>query len=375
MRRMIPARGEEHGSITVMFAVLFVVFAGAMAMSVDAGNYWQTRRNLITATDAAALATAHELAEGAVGCGTVPTTYLASNGPAGTALAQPCAPVPGAVARTGYVTIEATAPLSYTFGKFLGLDTATVSSTTTAQYGIPSTLTGLRPLALCIKDLGLAPWIVSPTPGTTAKIPFEGASLCGNPSGNWGWIDFTPTNAGNPELVDDVENGWEGEVAVGDVVEGNPGFRSSTVQALAGVEGQTFHIIVFQELPSCNGGNTTYKVAGFLGVKLLDVVNNGAGNAGNAGGPNACDPQPSPSPSPSPSPKPGKGGDKGKPGGDPVLPPVVPVNDGSYLEVEFVSLHGSGSCCTPAGGIDTGARVSNICAVDKGGANALNCLP
>src|SRR5215470_4428403 len=55
---------QERGAVAVMVAILSTVLFGFAAFAIDLGNSWQTRRHLITASDAGALAAAKDLATG-----------------------------------------------------------------------------------------------------------------------------------------------------------------------------------------------------------------------------------------------------------------------------------------------------------------------
>ena len=70
--RVTPAkRSDERGATTALFVMFITAFLGCAAFTVDLGHSWQERRNFITATDAAALASAQEYAEGGNGCASV----------------------------------------------------------------------------------------------------------------------------------------------------------------------------------------------------------------------------------------------------------------------------------------------------------------
>src|SRR3954463_5276445 len=73
-----PGHRGERGAVAVVVALLAIVLFGAAAYAIDAGNLWQTRRNMVTATDAGALAAAGKFAIGAGGCSTAPQ-FLTAN--------------------------------------------------------------------------------------------------------------------------------------------------------------------------------------------------------------------------------------------------------------------------------------------------------
>src|SRR6266487_3449559 len=52
---MRTLRKDERGITSVVVAVCLVALIGAAMLTIDAGNVWSTRREIITGTDAAAL--------------------------------------------------------------------------------------------------------------------------------------------------------------------------------------------------------------------------------------------------------------------------------------------------------------------------------
>jgi hypothetical protein len=64
MKRLSLRDRDEQGVIAVVVAVCIVALIGATVMAVDSGSAWKTKRDLITDTDAAALAAARMFAMG-----------------------------------------------------------------------------------------------------------------------------------------------------------------------------------------------------------------------------------------------------------------------------------------------------------------------
>ena len=63
----------------MIVAICSLMFGFAACGAVDTGNAWQTRRNMVTASDAAALAAAGAYAVGQSGCAEVAAEYLGHN--------------------------------------------------------------------------------------------------------------------------------------------------------------------------------------------------------------------------------------------------------------------------------------------------------
>ena len=149
---------DERGAVAVMVAIMLVLLMSMAAFALDTGNGWRTRRELITGTDAAALAAAETYAQNGNGCSGVPSTYVSANAPAASVTSCDLVTLgPGAAA----VTVQAETPLHYTFAGIIGVDDRDVHSSTTAAYGQPLGVTGLRPLGLCNASAGYDQWIAS----------------------------------------------------------------------------------------------------------------------------------------------------------------------------------------------------------------------
>jgi Flp pilus assembly protein TadG len=316
---LLCARGrrtDERGAVAVMVAILMVLVMGLAALSLDSGNGWQTRRALVTATDSAALAAAQTYAENGNGCAGVPATFVHAN--VSEASVTGCSLTtlgPGAAA----VTVQAETPLHYTFAGIIGVSDRDVHSSTTAAYGQPLGVTGLRPLGLCNASVAYQQWLAS---GMTT--PFEATinygknapSDCGaNVPGNWGVQDFDGGANSNNDTKDWIVDGYPGLVTAPGSIPGDTGaFSNSLSSALDTLvaSGAPFQLPVFDSAAG-NGSNAQFHVIGFVTVVLLDFK--ATGNA-----------------------------------------------DSRWLRLRFVSHVAQGTCC--AHGTDTGTRVVFICAVD-----------
>ena len=60
----MSSRPEERGAVAVIVAIMALLLFAAAAYAIDLGNLWQTRRNMVTASDAAALGAAEKFALG-----------------------------------------------------------------------------------------------------------------------------------------------------------------------------------------------------------------------------------------------------------------------------------------------------------------------
>jgi Flp pilus assembly protein TadG len=307
---------DERGAIAVIVAIVLVLLMSMVAFALDSGNGWQTRRHLITATDSASLAAAETYAEGANGCGGVASSYTTSNVPNATVTG--CAMTtfePGA----GMVTVSAQVPWHMNFAGIMGFGDRNVHSTTTAAFGKPLGVYGLRPLALCNASTAFKQWLTSNmTTGFTATIPYGKSAPgdCGaNVPGNWGIQDFNGGANSDQDIKNWLQSGYPGLVTAPSSVPGNPGaFSNSLGSALDYlVTNQIVFALPVYDSASGNGNNAQFHVIGFVSARL---------DAYQATGSAAS----------------------------------------RWLQITFLSHVVQGTCCSHGG--DTGTRVVFICAVD-----------
>src|SRR3954470_18013223 len=126
MNSLRNGRDDEQGAVAVIVAILAVVLFAAAAYAVDAGNLWQTRRNMVTASDASALAAAHDFAVGVDGCGSA-GQFLTKN--RSDAQLDSCTPS-GTDTRGGYVTVSGHTTVPFSFAGVFGMADKQVDAAT-----------------------------------------------------------------------------------------------------------------------------------------------------------------------------------------------------------------------------------------------------
>jgi Flp pilus assembly protein TadG len=287
VRVVARARRDERGAVAVFVAICAVMLFGFAAYAIDAGNAWQTRRNIVTASDAAALAAAGEYSTGAASsagdCADVAAGYLSSNVDGATLLA--CDPE-GIGQDSGYVTVQGQTTANYTFAGIFGIDDSDIDSITTAEWGIPSGVSGLRPFGLCLHaNPQLAAWLNLPTgpAGQSAPITITyGKSQpdpCGsNVPGNWGVMDFDGGANSNADTKDWTLNGYPGEITIPSTVHGDTGAFSNSLNSELNAlrtSGAFFGLPVFDSATG-NGSNARFGVVAVVFVKLIDFVTTGS---------------------------------------------------------------------------------------------------
>ena len=311
----VNAVADERGAVAVIVGIAATVLFGFAGLAVDLGNLWESRRHLVTATDAAALAAAQAYAMGDNGCGTFDDDYVAFNYPA--ASVTGCTATGPGTSR-GSVTVAAEAPVDFQFAGVLDVVDPEVRSGTTAGWFIPSGVLGLRPFALCKDHPAVQAWIASPR-GTSQPVQVaytkDANDDCGDAAGNWGVLDFDGQNNATGDTREWTENGYGEVVHVGDEVFGDPGAFSPGVQRaldalIAG--GGLITIPLFDSV--VRGGNgTSYHISGFISGEVVDYRATGR-------------------------------------------------DEFRYLEIRFLRMVVSGECC--ATGPDTGSIAVHICDVD-----------
>lgn len=243
---------EERGVSAVIVGISLVAIFGAAVLSIDAGNLWQSRRHIITGTDAGALAEAKALAmQNAVvsSCTTAWSSALEEN--VSDVFDDDCSILlsgPG----FGAVAVEGRIPVDYRFAGILGFSDGAAYSMSAAMYGHLTAAEALRPIGLCLEDehvdswlaqinLGLPPIMHPPddyespdTPGSVVHhVPFakQFPGLCGDAEGSWAFMDYEVDKNGEPgtsEVRDWLINGFQGHMVsvsgagIGDCLEEDP---------------------------------------------------------------------------------------------------------------------------------------------------------
>jgi hypothetical protein len=248
MHRVARLR-NDRGAVAVIVAIVMVVLLGAAALAIDAGNLWSLRRDLITATDASALAGAsYLLRNGSAACssavasgpaspaGGYATNQLTSNQASATLDAtQGFVVYPynnDCTSGAGKVSVLAYQPASLVFAPSIGLNgSQSVVSSSIAEYGSLVATGGLRPIGICQDAANIQQWENAPGFAATGQDPdqnsvyralagsgpnylpastYPGANNgtgqidvvshidftklnsadCGSSPGNWGWLNF-----------------------------------------------------------------------------------------------------------------------------------------------------------------------------------------
>ena len=234
---MMPCKlARERGQSMVVVALLMLVLVGFLAMVVDVGNVYAQRRFMQNAADAGALAGARALALNQNPVPVVEQYAKTLNG------AQVCETT--VVSPSVYVTVSKTCP-TY-FASVIGYPRFVVQASAQARFSAPSTWgnSDLVPVAVHKDAIRYSPaqtliWDSS----TTDDVPKnpDDYPVGWNPATDYvahgaqrGWLDLDRDGSlSDAELKNWIQFGFHGQpIRVGDWIPGDPGSRSSALQAM-----------------------------------------------------------------------------------------------------------------------------------------------
>ena len=256
---------DERGAVAALLAICMTVVIGAGAIVIDAGQVWATRREAITATDAAALAAAAHFAEYGNGCSSgTASAYVGLNSDA---VAMDSCTRTGSGTR-GTVTVTASGDVNHSLAQFIGRTSTEVTASSTVYFGPASSVTGLRPFGLCSQSDGYQAWIGSGH-STTAifRIYYtkDNPAACGGAvPGNWALIDFNFGDNLMEELRSWIQSGYPGEVTVPNWWEGDTGVFSNAMD-VGSVLGKEIYVPIFDNAMG-NGANAQFHLIGFASI-------------------------------------------------------------------------------------------------------------
>lgn len=227
MRINRQIRRDERGAVLILVAVFTIVAVIFLAFVVDIGNQRQDRRQLATATDAAALDVANRWADESLeplddfslisanrwDCTEDAERYLQKNRPvdAGDYSCE------AFFVNDQYasVSVFADGRTDYQVAQAIDIDDGPIASTTSVR--LRSTVGGgLRPFTVCARDAEVTAWMN--TGGATVEdITLGGDKFlpdeCGKNNGNWGFFIFETQASGQKSLAEIIREGTEDPVA------------------------------------------------------------------------------------------------------------------------------------------------------------------
>ncbi|MET3140392.1 UNVERIFIED_ORG: hypothetical protein ABIB13_000079 [Arthrobacter sp. UYEF2] len=201
MRRLTPSNPKndgERGAVSVIVALMLVALLAFGALAVDVGMLYAEKTQLRNGADAAALAIAQRCSRDPnnVECST--TSSLAAgltNGNATDGLSHIKSTVLNTTAHTVTVTAGAQEAghspneVSLFFARVLGMNTAEVTASSSAQWGTPSKGPVILPLAIARCKLNLVPGALN----GAVQVLDQSFSGCTGIPGGFGWIPTSGT--------------------------------------------------------------------------------------------------------------------------------------------------------------------------------------
>lgn len=321
MRTRPTSASDDSGAVAVVVAICLLALLGVGALAIDLGSAWSTKRNLVTDTDAAALAGALVLQGDCANLGAAADEARAifrenAADPSIPSAAIGVQPLPDSEDCQA-LKVTYTGSAQTTFAGIVGRDQLDVlaSSTATATTGID--VGGVRPFAVCNDD----PLVTHFLDATGKAVPapslenreivldetWKNSGSCGGAAGNRGWACFD-ANCGTDVMRMLLEDGYFGLDLGGAGLDDNdcdmsspdnqdcitkPGATGNSLTNKAG-EGLLALLCPSRGAPDCpvfpilvnaswakKGGRTEMEPAGVLYVRMMGwCINN------KSGGPN-----------------------------------------------------------------------------------------
>lgn len=225
---MMTRLHSQEGASAVIVALCLVLLFGAGAIAVDLGSAWDTKRDLVVDTDAAALAAARVGAD--EGCTTTAETaaidFLSDNlGQTVTAtdINYQCTTETNTTT-PNTVSVEFTDQAQQALSSALGVDDLDVFAASTAEFN-GGAFGPLRPITVCHTDLPAS--LTPPSSPSTPETVIVGMSRtwknpdCGGGTGTWGWLCFDVTSGcSTNDIQDFLADGFPRTVDLGTALGG-----------------------------------------------------------------------------------------------------------------------------------------------------------
>ena len=266
-------RRDDRGTIAMIVALSLVPITAVSAVGVDGGRVWVERQRIQTAAESAAMAAAGVWANTGTACDATALQKVSQN--AGSDASQTCSTTGNR--SSGVLTVVATKDVAATFGKVIGRDSTTVSSTASVKVGTAGSASGLRPFGICEASPALTQWRAGGMTSTQIySIYFSEitSAACGPVPGNWAVIDYNGSSNPTSEVQGWIDRGYSGSIQVGQRFTGQPGIPSPSLD-LTSILGDQVLLPVFRYV-SGSGSGSVFEIESFVGVTVLDDVLNGS---------------------------------------------------------------------------------------------------
>ena len=229
----------EKGQIAVIAAIVLFAVMGMMAFVVDIGSIYQTRRNLQTVADAAALAGAQELTENPGKAVQKAIEYAANNN---FSITADNVVISSTFVANDTITVSVNDPdAPLFFASFVGVDSVNVPARATATVNGPGSMKGLMPWAVPVAPYGGYDGII---PGEVYALKLGAGTVddlpVGQIHGNFQAMAFNDT--GGSDYRENIINGSSQEIFIGNYYSSEPGnMTGPTKQGLTSRIGSDSH--------------------------------------------------------------------------------------------------------------------------------------
>ena len=142
MKRLLKLMRIEEGQMMIISALVMTALIGFAALSVDTGRIYMTKSSLQNASDAAALAGAHELPDNPAGAVSVANQYLANNGIRDESVEVTI----GEKNKSIKVSVEKNLPM--TLASVVGFMNADVKADTSVNLGVAASVPWIVPFVI-----------------------------------------------------------------------------------------------------------------------------------------------------------------------------------------------------------------------------------
>lgn len=266
---------DENGNILILSAVLMVALLGMVALSVDVGNLYQNRREMVNAADASALAGAQELmaTNTASEVEAYMESFAISNYSCDSKLIKSIANI-----NDQSVWIEVGTTVNNYFAPIFNIDTTEVTSEAKAVIRVVSQVEGLRPIHITDKKFKE---LVENDVTNNNIVEFH--KFRDDP-GNWGWVHFEK-NEGKTETWKFLQEGYPKPLPIGYGKVGTSTYKEFTsntgndTNSFGGyIKKNTIFYIPVSKYIENPSGNENLEIVGFAAIMITDFEPDGPKN-------------------------------------------------------------------------------------------------
>lgn len=264
-------RSDERGQAILVTVLFLTVVIGAVAITLDIGEWYREQRQTQATADAAVLAGAQDLPTDPAAAIASAKSYADQNG-GGVAGADIQVTSDWQPNDTVAVTARRTAP--GIFSKLFGISSVNVKATAAARAAVPQQVNGASPIVVN----KLHPMLSGPGcpcfhAETTLPLAKDGAP------GAFGLVNLDPSASnGNPNIASWIQSGYDGYLDLGDY-DSDPGASFNGTDIRAALTARLGTELLFPVYDALIGGgsNAEYHVIGWVAFHLdsFDLSQNG----------------------------------------------------------------------------------------------------